>query len=94
MSRRKGDMKTLPPKRRESKTDDGMVGYRRPPKEHQFKPGRSGNPRGRPKGSKNEATIWRDVLSKRIPIREGGKTRRANGKPLRLPSEKSLRFRP
>jgi hypothetical protein len=23
--------------------------YRKPPKEHQFKPGKSGNPRGRPK---------------------------------------------
>jgi hypothetical protein len=24
--------------------------------------GHSGNPKGRPKGAKNEATIWRDVL--------------------------------
>lgn len=28
--------------------DDYHVGYRRPPKHSQFKPGRSGNPRGRP----------------------------------------------
>ena len=29
------------------------VGYCRPPEDRQFKPGQSGNPRGRPKGSKN-----------------------------------------
>jgi hypothetical protein len=33
------------------------VGYRKPPKHKQFKLGQSGNPRGRPKGSKNESTI-------------------------------------
>jgi len=27
----------------------GKVGYKRPPKEHRFKPGTSGNPKGRPK---------------------------------------------
>ncbi len=34
-------------------TSDISVGYRRPPKGHQFKPGQSGNPNGRPKGARN-----------------------------------------
>ena len=33
------------------------VGYRKPPRSTQFKPGRSGNPLGRPRGSKNIGTV-------------------------------------
>src|SRR2546423_2320441 len=52
------------------------VGYGSPPQAHQFKPGQSGNPRGRPKGAKNEATILRELLNRKIQIREGGRTRK------------------
>jgi hypothetical protein len=52
------------------------LGYGRPPQAHQFKPGQSGNPRGRPKGAKNEATILRDLLNRKIDIREGGRARK------------------
>jgi len=52
------------------------VGYGRPPRGHQFKPGQSGNPRGRPKGAKNEATILRILLNRKIEIREGARTRK------------------
>ncbi|MGY4185917.1 DUF5681 domain-containing protein [Bradyrhizobium sp. USDA 4459] len=51
------------------------VGYRRPPREHQFKPGQSGNKSGRPKGSKNEATIIDQLLNRKIEIRENGRGR-------------------
>jgi len=33
-----------------------------PPKEHRWKPGQSGNPKGRPKGSRNRSTIVREWL--------------------------------
>ena len=52
------------------------VGYGRPPREHQFKPGQSGNKRGRPKGSKNEATIISELLNRRIDIRQNGTVRK------------------
>jgi hypothetical protein len=31
---------------------DSRVGYKRPPQHSKFKPGQSGNPKGRPKGAK------------------------------------------
>ena len=54
----------------------GDVGYGRPPREHQFKPGQSGNPKGRPKGARNEATILQDVLNRKVTIRDGGRSRK------------------
>lgn len=52
------------------------VGYGKPPKKHQFKPGLSGNPKGRPKGAKNEATILREIMHQRMEVREGGRARK------------------
>lgn len=55
--------------------DDYEVGYGRPPRRTQFKPGSSGNPKGRPRGSKNLATIVRQVLDARVAVRERGRVR-------------------
>ncbi len=49
------------------------VGYGRPPKDTQFKPGQSGNRKGRPRGSKNFDTLWEAELKSLIPITEKGK---------------------
>jgi len=54
---------------------DYEVGYKRPPKETQFKPGQSGNPNGRPKGARNLKTDLADELQERIVLREGGERR-------------------
>ena len=49
------------------------VGYGKPPKHSQFKPGQSGNPRGRPSGSKSLSTLLRKALNERIEVNKGGK---------------------
>lgn len=56
----------------------GSIGYGRPPRHSQFKPGQSGNPRGRPKGSKSRATILRRILNEKISFREGDRMKRVS----------------
>ena len=55
---------------------DYEVGYGKPPKSGQFKPGQSGNPNGRPKGAKNFKTVLEDELLSKVPIKEHGKVRK------------------
>ncbi|HEU5048593.1 MAG TPA: DUF5681 domain-containing protein [Rickettsiales bacterium] len=56
-------------------SDEYEVGYKKPPAKNQFKPGQSGNPKGRRKGAKNFATAIHAELEIRIPITENGKRR-------------------
>ena len=57
------------------KDTTGAVGFGRPPIEHQFKTGRSGNPKGRPKGSRNFSTEVKRMLEMTVPVDLDGKRR-------------------
>jgi len=57
---------------------DYKVGYRKPPKSGQFKRGKSGNLKGRPKGSLKLATDLAAELNEQITVREDGKARRVS----------------
>jgi len=56
------------------KDDQYLVGYSRPPVQHQFKPGQSGNPSGRPKGTRGFISDLRDELAEVVSIAEGDGT--------------------
>ena len=64
------------PDRKYSKAPDYAVGYRRPPKASQFMAGKSGNPRGRPKGSRPVGAVSHDIMQQKVATTEKGKTRR------------------
>ena len=51
---------------------DYEVGYGKPPRNTQFKKGQSGNPRGRPPGSKNLATLVSVALNEPVIVVENG----------------------
>lgn len=55
---------------------DGDIGYGRPPRSTQFKKGKSGNPRGRPKGAKSLSDRLSKALNETVTINENGTRRR------------------
>lgn len=59
------------------------VGHGRPPIHSRFKPGRSGNPRGRPRGKKASEDFAAEVLSRKIWVT-------AEGRRKRMPFEQAM----
>ena len=55
--------------------DGASAGYKRPPPSGQFRPGRSGNPKGRPKGRPNMASLTKKLNNEPVLIRQGNKRR-------------------
>jgi len=51
------------------------IGYKNPPKSTRFKKGQSGNPKGRPKGSKNIDTLVLEELNAAMQIQEQGQVK-------------------
>jgi hypothetical protein len=77
MSRTDTARKTVRSKQAEKSPDRARpVGYGSPPVASRFKTGASGNPKGRPRGSKNLKTLIRQAMTAKISIQEGPSSRR------------------
>lgn len=71
MTKRRSD----PPRRSPRRDDeDEAVGYGRPPKAHRFRKGQSGNPKGRPKGSRNIQAMVEGWLMRPVPMTLDGRS--------------------
>jgi len=65
-------------KSRQDKYDRGRTyatGFSKPPLASRFKPGQSGNSKGRPKGRKNLKTLIRQAMTATITVQEGSSGR-------------------
>lgn len=57
----------------ETESAQSDIGYGKPPKHSRFRKGTSGNPAGRPKGTKNLATLLERTLREQVVINESGR---------------------
>ena len=57
---------------------EDQVGYGRPPKATRFQPGKSGNPKGRPKEAKNFRTEIEAELNSKVEVAENGERRKVS----------------
>lgn len=56
--------------------DKIRAGYGRPPVNTRFQPGKSGNPRGRPKTSKHLQARLKKAAEEKVLVQEGGRERK------------------
>lgn len=57
---------------------DYEVGYGKPPKHSRFKPGQSGNPKGRAKNQPNMSTMLNAVLQEKVNVTQNGKSKKVS----------------
>lgn len=60
------------------KKPDYEIGYKKPPRDTRFRPGQSGNPRGRPRRSRNFANMLEEALHQKVRITKGSDTSRVS----------------
>lgn len=50
---------------------DYEIGFARPPKSHRFRPGVSGNPKGRPRKAESLPALLRTMMREKVKVRVG-----------------------
>lgn len=73
------------PNEKEKEKGKERVGYGRPPKASQFPPKTSGNPAGRPAGTRGTYKLLEDILNQKVTITQ-------NGRPVKISKKMAILF--